>query len=132
MPLFDTARLMAAANGDPEFRLAARFWDAAIAIEAGAECYRLLVAGGQIAAFEVNGGSPADGLQLRLAATPEQWDQFLQPAPRPFFHDLNAAVIREGFTLAGDPVVYGPYYPALRRFWDIARELRQEAADGAL
>lgn len=126
MPTFDTTRLREAANADPEFRLAARFWHALIRVEAGDEPYELRLEDGEIVAFDHVRGAQSGGEDIRIAASKEGWEQFLAPVPRPFFQDLNAAVFREGFVLEGDPVVFGPYYPALRRFWDVARAVRQE------
>ena len=109
-----------AAGADFEFINAARFWTAVIAIETGTERYVLEMKDGHITRFELDrpGGSRHD---LRIAAPAESWAEFLKPMPRPFFHDLFAAMSREGFVIEGNAYQWGPYYPALRRFFEIAR-----------
>ena len=108
------------ANADFEFTNAARFWDGLITIDMGAERYVLEMKNGRVARFELDRSIGSRG-DLRIAAPFESWAEFLKPTPRPFFHDLFAAMSREGFVVEGRAYEWGPYYPALRRFFEIAR-----------
>lgn len=118
--MFNVKSIREAADADFEFVNAARFWNAVIGIDTGAERYILEMKDGRIARFELD-RSGSSRHSLRIAAPSESWAEFLKPAPRPFFHDLFAAMSREGFVLEGDAHEWGPYYPALRRFFEIAR-----------
>ena len=118
--MFNVKSIREAAKGDFEFLKAARFWDAVIAIDTGPERYVLEMKDGQIARFELD-RSGEHQHDLRIAAPAESWVEFLKPVPRPFFHDLFAAMTREGFIVEGSSHQWGPYYPALRRFFEIAR-----------
>jgi hypothetical protein len=108
------------ANADFEFTNAARFWDAVITIDMGVEQYILEMKDGRVSRFELD-GSTGSRSTLRIAAPSESWAEFLKPTPRPFFHDLFAAMSREGFVVEGRAYEWGPYYPALRRFFEIVR-----------
>lgn len=109
-----------AANADFEFVNAARFWNAVIAIDTGPDRYVLEMKDGRIARFGLD-RSRGSRRDLLIAAPSESWTEFLKPEPRPFFHDLFAAMSREGFVLEGNSHEWGPYYPALRRFFEIVR-----------
>ncbi len=118
--MLDPTRIREMANADFEFSNAARFWDTLITIDLGPERYALEIESGRIARFELerSAGSRHD---LRIAAPSESWAEFLRPVPKPFFHDLFAAMTREGFIIEGSAYQWGPYYPALRRFFEIVR-----------
>lgn len=118
--MLDTTRIGEIANADFEFANAARFWDALITIDIGPERYLLQMEAGRIARFELE-RSAGSGHDLRIAAPTEAWAEFLKPAPKPFFHDLFAAMTREGFIVEGNAHEWGPYYPAIRRFFEIVR-----------
>lgn len=118
--MFDANRVREIANADFEFTNAARFWDAVITIDIGPERYVLEMQSGGIARLELE-RSAGSQHQVRIAAQSESWAEFLKPAPRPFFHDLFAAMTREGFIVEGNAHEWGPYYPALRRFFEIVR-----------
>lgn len=118
--MLDTTRIGEIASADFEFANAARFWDALITIDIGPERYLLQMETGRIARFELE-RSAGSGHDLRIAAPTEAWAEFLKPAPKPFFHDLFAAMTREGFIVEGNAHEWGPYYPAIRRFFEIVR-----------
>ncbi len=126
--VFDTARILAAVQVDPEFGIQARFWTCRIAFAVGAERCVLEVADGKATAFAHGNGTA----RLRLSAPLESWREMMRPEPRPFFHDLMAAVAREGFTLEGDDLDgdFRPYYPAIRRLIELMRACAQEDHDG--
>ena len=132
--MIDTTRIREAANADPEFRIAARFWNGAIRIEIGERAYTLEVCDGAIVRFA--SASNGHAHSVRIAAPEEAWRKFLEPVPRAFFHDLGAAVTREGFVLEGDLMSFWPYYPAMRRLFDVMRQLHagksRGSANGAL
>jgi hypothetical protein len=60
MRLADPARLQAGANADPEFRLAARYWNATLSLESPTGVLRVEIAEGRIAnCREGEAGQPA-------------------------------------------------------------------------
>jgi len=125
---FDSSRLVAALNDDGEFRVAARLWTGAIRLDSGAEPYLLTMEDGRAIDFE-----PAiddDAAELRIAATPEQWEQLLAAEPRPFYHDLYAARTWQGVTFEGDQERWAPHYPAVRRMLEVMRGLAVARAGG--
>jgi hypothetical protein len=127
MSLIDGARIRDAANTDPEFAIAARFWTGDVRFDVGSQAHALRMKDGRVVAFEAL-TAPPDGApwDLWVSAPPEAWEQMLQPLPRPFWHDFMAAASRQGVALAGDPARFGPYYPALRRLLEIMRTLPRE------
>jgi hypothetical protein len=115
------AAIVGAINGDPEFRLAARYWNGSFRLSmGGSEAYLFRVRDGEIAAvnraptvwdawdFEVSG--PADG-----------WKEIFARVPKPFYQDVAAAIFRQGFTLGGDVESFFAYHAALRRVIDVIR-----------
>ena len=117
--------LLAVANNDPEFRLAARFWNSTLRLEMGADPLIIRVDNGQIT--EVATGQEAFGLlvpsDIVISAPMEDWKKFLERIPKPFYVDLFGATIYHGFKVGGDMNSFYAYYPAIRRLFDIMRSL---------
>ncbi len=134
MPLVDPARLQAAANSDPEFRLAARYWNATLSLESPSRALRVEIADGLLASCRAGErGQPAT---ITVVASDEGWAEFLAAVPRPFYQDLlGGCVQHHGFTLAGDLLSLSAYYQASQRLFAIMRGLRArtgEEGHGAL
>ena len=86
MHLADPTRLQAGANADPEFRLAARYWNATLSLESPSRALRVEIADGHVASCrESEAGQPAT---ITVVAPDDGWQQFLAPVPRPFYQDL--------------------------------------------
>jgi hypothetical protein len=118
-------RLPAAVNNDPEFRIAARFWNSTLRLEMGADPLVIRLEKGQI--IEVASGHEAFGLlvpsDIVITAPVEDWQKFLERIPKPFYVDLFGATIYHGFRVGGDMASFYAYYPAVRRLFDIMRSL---------
>lgn len=118
-------KLQEAANGDPEFRLAARFWNTAMRLEMGEKALLLRIEKGRIA--EVMTGHQAlaflTPVNLVVSAPTEDWQKFLERIPKPFYVDLWGAATHHGFKVGGDMENLYAYYPAVRRLFDIMRAL---------
>jgi hypothetical protein len=125
---FDSSRLVAALNDDGEFQVAARLWTGAVRLDSGPEPYVLRMEGGRAVNFEP--ASDDEACELRIAATPEQWEQLLAAEPRPFYHDLYAARTWQGVMLEGDQERWAPQYPAVRRMLEVMRGLAVARAGG--
>ena len=108
------------ANADGEFRIAARDWNAHIALRCGASTRVVHIAGGRVA----NVAPPSEGEapSLCIAAPEDDWARFLEPLPRPFYQDLWAAWVHHEFDITGDVAGMYAYYPALRRLLELLRE----------
>jgi DsbC/DsbD-like thiol-disulfide interchange protein len=123
MPLADPTRLQASANADPEFRLAARYWNTTLSLESPSHALRVEIADGQITnCREGEAGEPAT---ITVAGPDDGWAQFLAPVPRPFYQDLlGGCVQHHGFTVAGDLLALSAYYQATQRLFAVMRTLR--------
>jgi hypothetical protein len=133
MRLVDLAKLQAAANADPEFTLAARYWNTALSLESPSRALHVEIADGRVASCrDGQRGQPA---AITVAGPDEGWAEFLAPVPRPFYQDLlGGCVQHHGFTLAGDVLSLSAYYQASQRLFAIMRGLRArtgEAGHGA-
>jgi len=123
--LADPARLRAGANADPEFRLAARYWNATLSLESPTRALRVEIAEGQIA--DCREGEAGQSATITVVAPDDGWAQFLAPAPRPFYQDLlGGCVQHHGFTVAGDMLTLSAYYQATQRLFAVMRALRAE------
>ena len=118
-------RLPVAANNDPEFRIAARFWNSTLRLEMGADPLVIRLEKGQIT--EVASGHEAFGLlvpsDIIIFAPVEDCKKFLERIPKPFYVALFGATIYHGFKVGGDMASFYAYYPAVRRLFDIMRSL---------
>jgi len=113
--------LLDAINSDPEFQLAARYWNGSFRLGMGPdEAYVFRIRDGRVVdvnrqpttfdAWDFEIGGPADG-----------WKQLLSDVPPPFYQDVASAVLRHGFTLGGDVESFFAYHGALRRLIDVMR-----------
>ena len=118
MPLpIEAAR--AAANDDPEFRIAARFWNATIRVSSGDEAYVITIRDGRIT--ESTPAAPDAAADVAIATSEEVWAEILKPIPRPFYNDLTGSMIHHSVTMTGDTDALLPYYGAWRRIVDLMR-----------
>lgn len=117
--------LPAAANGDPEFRIAARFWNSTLRLEMGETALLIRIDKGEMT--EVISGVQAFALlspsNIVISAPADEWRKFLERIPKPFYTDLFGATTHHGFKVGGDMESFYAYYPAVRRLFDIMRSL---------
>jgi hypothetical protein len=112
-------RALAKANDDPEFRIAARMWNADLAFAAGDDVVRTSIRDGRVTVSS----SAANGVpSIRVVGPADGWARMLRRVPPPFYQDLFGATIYHGFEIDGAVEHFGPYYAAIRRLLDIARE----------
>ena len=119
MPRVDTAGLRAALNSDPEFVIAARFWNATVRLGLGESTYILKVRDGELQSMDPPGApnlmTELRDYDLEIYAPEQEWAQFFVDVPRPFYQDLFSAVTRHDFRYGGDIKMFFAYYAALRR-----------------
>jgi hypothetical protein len=120
MSLIDIDNFYASVNEDPEFLIAARYWDILFKIDMGENKLILKIQDGKV--IDVN-RRPArdDPWAFKISATSQEWEEFLKPIPKPFYHDIYAASIHHGFVYEGDLESMYAYYPAIRRMFEIMR-----------
>jgi hypothetical protein len=112
-------RVIERANGDGEFRIAARFWRTRLRLDLGPESVRLAVEDGTIRAAEPCEREAA--CDVSVTGEGDCWERLL--AAVPLWQDLFGAVHRGDFAIAGnDPEGFFAYYPAVRRLLDLVRE----------
>ena len=134
MGFLDTEGFLKAINGDPEFRIAGRFWNAKIRVIVGAETLIIKIADGVVVDVSEPTGRnymvDCREYDITISAATREWEQLFAPEPRPFYHDLFAAVSRHGFDWGGDVKMWFTYYAALRQMFALMgrfASLRQEA-----
>lgn len=107
------------ANADAEFLLAARFWQARLALRDESSGSLVEIADGRIR--QVAACAPDAPCDVSISAPRDEWARFLAPVPQPFYQDLWGAWTRHGFELGGDVEGMHAYYPALRRMLELLR-----------
>jgi hypothetical protein len=114
--------LIDAINADPEFQLAARYWNGSFRLSMGPEeAYIFRMRDGEL--VQVNRQPTVfEAWDFELAGPKEGWAEILARFPRPFYQDVASAVFRHGFTLGGDVESFFAYHAALRRVVAVLRE----------
>jgi hypothetical protein len=115
--------LAARANGDGEFRLAARAWTATLRLDLGDESRSLRIQDGAVR--DVAACAAAAPCDVFVSAPGAAWEQLLEAVPRPFYQDLFGATVHHGFALGPDAMDWAAHYPALRRLVDLLRLARE-------
>ena len=116
---FPPQALRQALNGDPEFRLAARYWNGALEFHIGEQRCVVNLTEGEVT--EVGDSVSGPAAPVVISAPEEDWAKLLELAPRPFYQDFHAASAHHGFRLGGDVETLWAYYAAVRRSADILR-----------
>jgi hypothetical protein len=115
------ASLVDAINSDPEFRLAARFWNGSFRLGMAAdEAYLFDVRDGRVTGINC-APTPFDAWDFEVAGPRDGWAEILAGTPKPFYQDVASAVFRHGFTLGGDVESFFAYHAALRRVIEVMR-----------
>ena len=128
LPILDAGTLPARLNADPEFSLAARFWSGALTLGLDDARWTLRLEDGHVRSLarerESEVEEPRD---IGIHASAADWEAMLEPEPRPFYHDIFAASIRQDVSLDGDIETFYAYYLAIRRLFAVMREQRADA-----
>jgi hypothetical protein len=125
---FPPRELRDALNGDPEFRLAARYWNGALEFRIGTRRCVVNLAEGEVTEVGEEVRGPA--APVVISAPEEDWAKLLELAPRPFYQDFHAASAHHGFRLGGDVETLWAYYAAVRRSADILRAVAVDRSQG--
>ena len=108
--------LAAACASDPEFGIAARYWNGGLRLQMGDRLAAMRVEDGKPLA-----GDPGDGPGvITLSADPSLWLQLLAAAPPRFLNDIGPA-LELGLERTGDDVVFAQYFPAIMRAVELLR-----------
>ena len=120
MALFDAQAFQQALNGDGEFQIAARFLDCALKLQFDDQALLLTFKDGQLTGM----GAPSlfDSSTVAISGPAAAWRELLKPMPKPFFHDMFAAIVRRQFSWSGDSETFFAYYGAFRRMFQIMRQ----------
>ena len=120
MELFDVRAFEETVNRDGEFQIAGRFLDGALKLHFGDEALLVRFRNGKIDG--IVRPTLFDSADIAIRGSVASWREFLQPVPKPFFHDMFAAIVRKEFDWAGDSETFFAYYGAFRRMFQIMRE----------
>jgi hypothetical protein len=121
MALFNIEKFHVLANNDPEFLIAARFWNTFLKLEMGDSVCVLKIEEGRIASVNLS-PSMCDAWNIRISGPAEDWKKILEPIPPPFYQDIFAASVYHNLSYEGDMESMFAYYPAIRRMAEIMRE----------
>lgn len=120
MSLFNQTNFQNAVNSDGEFSIAARYLTGALKLYFANDSCLLRFTDGKLAAIVP--GSKFDSADVTIKGNLNNWREFLQPVPRPFFHDMFAAIVRDEFEWAGNSETFFAYYGAFRRMFQLMRQ----------
>jgi hypothetical protein len=131
MSLIDIDAFKQAVNDDPEFAIAARYWDATLKLIMGDSKYMIFIAGGKITGLDAAPALMEDwDYDFCISAPVEEWEKLLQPVPPPFYQALLPAVLLHGFDFGGDFATFCSYYRAFSRLVEIMREKSVAVGEG--
>jgi hypothetical protein len=120
MALFDQTRFIERVNQDGEFQIAARYLNGALKLFFGEESLLLTFRDGRLASLVP--GVMFDSAEVTIRGPVASWQEFLKPVPRPFFHDMFAAIVSREFEWFGSSETFFAYYGAYRRMFQLMRE----------
>lgn len=120
MTLFNQTKFIDAVNADGEFQISARYLDGALKLYFDRESLLLCFRAGRLAT--ITPGVMFDSADVTIRGSRANWREFLQPVPRPFFHDMFAAIVRNEFEWAGNSETFFAYYGAFRRMFQLMRQ----------
>jgi len=120
MALFDQTRFIELVNQDGEFQIAARYLNGALKLFFGEESLLLTFRDGRLASLVP--GVMFDSAEVTIRGPVASWQEFLKPVPRPFFHDMFAAIVSREFEWFGSSETFFAYYGAYRRMFQLMRE----------
>jgi hypothetical protein len=120
MALFNQTNFQAAVNADGEFALAGRFFNGALKLYFADDSLLLRFTDGKLTGIVP--GAKFDSADVTIRGNLASWREFLQPVPRPFFHDMFAAIVRDEFEWAGNSETFFAYYGAFRRMFQLMRQ----------
>lgn len=115
--------LKSALQDDTEFCVLARYWSGTLRFDIGNDVYLIRLKDGEVSAVDSQAPANAGFGDVVITAPTEDWAEFLQPIPRPLYHEFYPASAHHGFRLGGDPDTLWPYYYAIRRSGEILRSL---------
>ena len=121
-------RLRTALNEDPEFRIAARYWDGELELDIGERPWVITLASGVVTSVS-NDVPPARTGHVVITAPVDDWAKLLQDPPPPFYHDFYPATCWHSFRFGGDSDYLWAYYAAVRRTAVILRATASVARD---
>lgn len=120
MMFFDQSRFVDALNADGEFAIAARYLNGGLKLYFERDALLLTFRDGRLA--NIAPGAKFDSADVTIKGPASAWREFLQPVPRPFFHDMFAAIVRDEFEWFGNAETFFAYYGAFRRLFQLMRE----------
>ena len=120
MTLFNAQAFQSALNEDGEFKIAGRVLDGALKLHLSDEALLLKFRDGQLVSMSTP--SLFDTADVVIKGPLSSWQEFLKPVPRPFFHDMFAAIVRQQFEWSGNSETFFAYYGAFRRMFQIMRD----------
>ncbi len=122
----DSAHVREVINGDPEFRLASRFFSKDILLIVNDSKCIVKVRDGVVVELKHN-PTFMNPWSFFIKGSTEAWQKFLQPLPPPFFTDLYGCIARQNFELGGDIETAFAHYWAVTRLLNLMRELQNES-----
>ncbi|MGK2915842.1 MAG: hypothetical protein ACSLE5_15580 [Porticoccaceae bacterium] len=109
-----------AVNADGEFQISARFLDGALKLYFENDSLLFKFRDGKLAT--ITPGQKFDSVGVTIKSSLANWREFLKPIPRPFLHDMFAAIMRNEFEWAGNSETFLAYYGAFRRMFQLMRQ----------
>ena len=117
---------------DGEWNIAARHWTGAIRVTVGSVTTDIRIDEGRVSdVVDIAGDSPGavpGPRDITIMASPEVWAQMTAVVPMPLYQDVQSAQHRHGVEVGGDELTKHQYFPAIRRFLEIARGSANDVA----
>lgn len=116
-------RLRSCLNGDPEFRLAARYVTVNLALDFGGHKRLFKVREGELKEIGL-ATILADPVDVYIRGTGEFWEKLLQPIPPAGFQNIMAGLRTRHSEITGNFELFHAYAWAINRMIGVMRELQ--------
>jgi len=109
-------------NGDPEFKIAARYLSADVLLKAGAASCVFKIREGLVNEIRLN--PVMEPYSFSVVATAEAWEKLLLPVPPPYYNEVFAGMQQGTFMIEGDLETAFAYLRAINRQLDLLRKMQ--------
>ena len=112
-------------KSDFEFTREMRYFDGALLLDFGSECWSLKFEQGELHSIDQEFEKQASSAKIKLGGSLDEWNELLKKRPKPFFQCFQSAAVKHGMQISDTNETFA-YLPAINRLIALLREINEE------